>query len=134
MLLFMINYIQLPGLDKRLYELVAPLVMNPEILRMNNNYPFKTTESFTWFIARKGRKVIGFVPVEVRNELAIINNYYIKEQEEETLKQLVEQAIACFAESKQLQAVVLVEHRDVFAKCGFTLEREWKLYVKMKIE
>ena len=30
----------LQGTDKLLYELVAPLVMNPAILRQNNNYPF----------------------------------------------------------------------------------------------
>jgi hypothetical protein len=37
----------LQGTDKLLYELVAPLVMNPAILRQNNNYPFKTSR-FVW--------------------------------------------------------------------------------------
>ena len=36
----MVQIIQLQGTDKRLYELVAPLVMNPEILKQNYNYPF----------------------------------------------------------------------------------------------
>ena len=38
----------LQGTDKLLYELVAPLVMNPAILRQNNNYPFKTSRSHVW--------------------------------------------------------------------------------------
>ena len=33
---------RLNGVDARLYPLVGPLVMNPAILRQNNNYPFKT--------------------------------------------------------------------------------------------
>mgnify|MGYP007079103828 FL=1 len=41
----------LQGTDKLLYELVAPLVMNPAILRQNNNYPFKTSRSHVWYIA-----------------------------------------------------------------------------------
>lgn len=42
----MIQIIQLQGTDKRLYELVAPLVMNPDILKQNYNYPFRTSEGF----------------------------------------------------------------------------------------
>lgn len=35
----MIQIIQLKGTDRRLYELVAPLVMNPDVLKQNYNYP-----------------------------------------------------------------------------------------------
>ena len=31
----MIQIIQLKGTDRRLYELVAPLVMNPDVLKQN---------------------------------------------------------------------------------------------------
>ena len=34
------NILKLQGLDGRLFDLVAPLVMNPAVLRQNNNYPF----------------------------------------------------------------------------------------------
>ncbi len=37
--------IQLQGNDKRLYELVAS-GDNPQVLRQNHNYPFRTTENF----------------------------------------------------------------------------------------
>lgn len=35
------NILKLQGLDGRLFDLVAPLVMNPAVLRQNNNYPSK---------------------------------------------------------------------------------------------
>ena len=47
----MIQVIQLKGKDKQLYRLLAPLVMDPEVIRANNNYPFKTNDNFVWFVA-----------------------------------------------------------------------------------
>ena len=73
----MIQIMKLNGTDKQLYKLVAPLVMDPEVLKMNNNYPFKTTDKFVWFVAVSGKKVVGFIPIEQRGNVAIINNYYI---------------------------------------------------------
>ena len=52
----MMQIIQLKGKDKHLYRLLAPLVMDPEVIRANNNYPFKTGEEYVWFIAIKIRK------------------------------------------------------------------------------
>ena len=75
----MIQTIQLHGTDKQLYKIVAPLVMDPEVLKMNNNYPFKTTDKFIWFIAASGKHVVGFLPVERRGKEAIINNIDILE-------------------------------------------------------
>ena len=47
----MIQIIRLKGKDKHLYRLLAPMVMDPEVIRANNNYPFKTGEEYVWFIA-----------------------------------------------------------------------------------
>ena len=69
---------KLTGTESRLYELVAPLVMSPNVLRQNNNYPFKTSRNHVWFIACDERWVYGFVPVELRTQQAIINNYYVR--------------------------------------------------------
>ena len=41
-----IQIIRLKGKDKHLYRLVAPMVMDPEVIRANNNYPFKTGEEY----------------------------------------------------------------------------------------
>lgn len=50
--------IRLEGTDRKLYEWVAPLVMNPAILRQNNNYPFKTSHRHVWYLAVEGLHVL----------------------------------------------------------------------------
>ena len=63
----MTQIIELQGTEKRLYQLVAPLVMNPEVLKQNYNYPFRTSESFVWFVAVDGKEVVGFIPLEYKS-------------------------------------------------------------------
>ena len=72
--------IQLKGLDTDLYPLIGPLVMNPKVLKANNNYPFKTTANHQWYIAVNDQEeVMGFLPVENKKSTSVINNYYLKE-------------------------------------------------------
>ena len=40
---------KLDGKDKRLYSLVAHLVMDEEVLACNLNYPFRTSPQYCWF-------------------------------------------------------------------------------------
>ena len=124
--------IQLQGNDKRLYELVAPLVMNPEVLRQNHNYPFRTTENFAWFIGMEKKNVFGFIPVEHKKKEYIINNYYVKDNKEETLKLLLEKVISETNADVNLTSVTFIEHRQVFKELGFSEEKVWTRYVKMK--
>ena len=56
--------IRFDGIDKGLYELVAPVVMNPAVLRQNNNYPFKTTFRYVWHVAVEDGAVMGFMPLK----------------------------------------------------------------------
>ena len=51
------NIEKLHGTSTRLYQLVAPLVMSPPVLRQNNNYPFKTSDHHVWFVALEEEKV-----------------------------------------------------------------------------
>ena len=67
----MTQIIELQGTEKRLYQLVAPLVMNPEVLKQNYNYPFRTSESFVWFVAVDGKEGVGFIPLEYKKQLLI---------------------------------------------------------------
>ena len=127
----MLQTIQLQGTESKLYRLVAPLVMDPDVLRRNNNYPFKTTENYVWFVAINGKLVVGFIPVELRGKTAIINNYYVDEKEEEVLPLLISEVVAALGTEKKLSSVTLTEHRRVFEEQGFTVEKEWKRYVKM---
>lgn len=128
----MIQIIQLQGTDKRLYELVAPLVMNPEILKQNYNYPFRTSEDFVWFVAVDKKKVIGFIPVEEKKKEYVINNYYIESNNEDTLKLLLEKVISETNTSKELTSVTFMEHSSLFKDLGFSEEKIWTRYVKMK--
>lgn len=128
----MVQIIQLQGTDKRLYELVAPLVMNPEILKQNYNYPFRTSEDFVWFVAVDKKKVIGFIPVEEKKKEYVINNYYIESNNEDTLKLLLEKVISGTNTSKELTSVTFMEHSSLFKDLGFSEEKIWTRYVKMK--
>ena len=128
----MVQIIQLQGTDKRLYELVAPLVMNPEILKQNYNYPFRTSEDFVWFVAVDKKKVIGFIPVEEKKKGYVINNYYIESNNEDTLKLLLEKVISETNTSKELTSVTFMEHSSLFKDLGFSEEKIWTRYVKMK--
>lgn len=119
------------GTEKKLYELVAPLVMNPRVLRQNRNYPFKTAKNFIWFVAVDEKEVKGFLPVEKRDLKAIINNYYVKGENMEWLQEMVEYAAGELIEDFQLVAIVQNPHKTAFEKSGFTVDLEWKNYVKM---
>ena len=60
-----IQILKINGTAKELYPLVGPLVMNPEVLKYNNRYPFKTKKNFEWYIAlnETDGETIGFIPL-----------------------------------------------------------------------
>lgn len=134
----MIQIIQLKGKDKHLYRLLAPLVMDPEVIRANNNYPFKTNDDFVWFVAVENRDVIGFVPVELKSKkTAILNNYYVSGEGEiraEILSHLLTATIAAFGPDEWLlSSVTLIQDKETFEKFGFTsMDKKWTRYVKMR--
>lgn len=126
------NIEKIEGLDKHLYELVAPLVMNPEVLKQNRNYPFKTSKKYLWFVALENEAVIGFLPVEIRDKQAIINNYYTQDENQNTLADLLRRSISELGKDYLLVSVTQNQHIETFLKQGFIIEREWKNYVRMR--
>lgn len=134
----MIQIIQLKGKDKHLYRLLVPLVMDPNVIRANNNYAFKTDENYTWFIAVENRNVIGFIPIEHKgSKKAIINNYYIAmegDAREEILSELLSTAVkASETEGWLLESVTLTPDKEIFEKFDFSsLDKKWTRYVKMR--
>ena len=133
----MIQIIRLKGKDKQLYRLLAPMVMDPEVIRANNNYPFKTSEEYVWFIALRDKEVVGFIPVEQKSrKKAVINNYYIKAEEagrEEILSQLLPAITKEFGpENWLLNSVTLMQDKEIFEKFEFiSMDKKWTRYVKM---
>lgn len=130
----MINIIQVGGTDEELYRRVAPLVMDPKVLKQNYNFPFRTSEHFSWLIALEEEAVIGFLPLEHRKSESIINNYYIKEKSRETLKQLLDRAIADLGSERTLTAISFLDDEEQFREAGFQVEKKWTRYVRMKRE
>ena len=124
---------RLAGTDSRLYERVAPLVMNPEVLKQNNNYPFKTSDGYVWFVALDDEgKVRGFMPVEIRKDNVVINNYYVEGDDADVLGGLIDSVWKEFGENYAVRAVVHLRHAGVFAKKRFDVTKEWTLYKKMQ--
>ena len=85
--------IRLGGTERRLYELVAPLVMDAAVIRWNNGYPFKTSDEYTWYVARRGRKVCGFMPVRRDRARSLIDNYYACDDDPQVLAALLAAAV-----------------------------------------
>lgn len=122
--------IQLDGLAPILYTLIGPLAMNPKVLKANNNYPFKTTQQHQWYICIEDEEVVGFIPVEKKTTGFVINNYYIKNDNEEVINLLLKEIKAY----DRLSAVVLIKHEKNFINNGFKIEHQWTNYIKMTYE
>lgn len=124
---------KMAGTSLELYDSVAPLVMNPEVIKYNHNYPFKTGESFIWFVAFCKKEVVGFFPVEMRKKAAIINNYYVKNDDKEAFASLLAAVEEEFTGTDRLvEAVVQKIHESYFQLQNFEIERTWSVFLKMK--
>lgn len=119
--------LQLEGLEPQLFTIIGPLAMNPKVLKANNNYPFKTTEHFRWYIAIEEEKVIGFLPVEQKSSGFVINNYYISNDNVDVLEKLLK----VVKSKSNLYAIVQTKHVAAFTNCGFQIEHRWTNYIKM---
>lgn len=130
----MISIQQFKGKDKELYQRVAPLVMDPEVLKKNRNYPFKTGDNFIWYVAieEENDTVVGFVPVEIRIGQAIVNNYYTEDDNPEILSALLKKTIQTLKnKTDKIIAIVQKQHQNSFRKKKFEIEQEWTNYIKM---
>lgn len=113
------NILKLQGLDGRLFDLVAPLVMNPAVLRQNNNYPFKTTRNHVWYIAMDEQRVLGFMPVKMTLTNNCIDNYYISGDNSSVIEMLLDRIIHDFSSDGSLVAVVHERHVEDFSMKNF---------------
>ena len=124
---------KLDGTSPRLYALVAPLVMRRSVLRQNNDYPFWTSRSHTWFVAWQGEIVYGFMPVEVGdNGVAKINNYYVAGDDAFLIARFLREVVQYFHRDYTIRSVTLVRHAEIFRAEGFVPVRAWKEYVSME--
>ena len=123
------------GVDEKLYRKVVRLVMDPGVLRENNNYSFKTSENYRWAVASERKAVVGFMPVEYKDSGAVINNYYVCKGNGVVLDALVQAVLQqeeTAGSGRRLSAVVLNRDIEVFRRNHFEVVRRWKQYVKMQ--
>ncbi len=126
-----IEIIRLGGTERRLYELVAPLAMDAAVIRWNNGYPFKTSGEHTWYVACRGRKVCGFMPVRRSRGRALIDNYYAEGDDPSVLAALLAEAVKGRDGGARLDAMVQKRHAGVFAGGGFETVAGLTKYDKM---
>ncbi|MDR2683568.1 MAG: hypothetical protein LBB64_06850 [Dysgonamonadaceae bacterium] len=123
------------GTEKRLYDLVAPLVLNPAIIRQNGGVAFKTTRKHIWVVAvEEEDKCTGFLPVQINDHVGKVNNYYIKDREKEIFLALLEKTLE-FAKELNLKAVDIItqiEDYDIVRQQGFTPETEFVKYTRFR--
>lgn len=130
----MVQVKQLHGTDEELYRLVAPLVMNPVVLKQNYNFPFRTSDCFEWILAMDDEmQVLGFIPIECKRKEFVINNYYIKGRQADVLAELLSYVIATFND-KPLIAIAFKEDMEIFHRFEFVNEKLWTRYIRMSKE
>ena len=121
------------GEDQRLYYLVAHLVMNEKVLDYNLNYPYKTSQEYKWFIATDKENTLGFVPVKLKDRKAIINNYYVADDDKNVFSLLLKEIIQEFLSDFEIESVTQTQHIPYFEQSGFSIILYWKRYAKMKV-
>lgn len=122
--------ISLHGTEDKLYELVARLVMDPDIIRQNNNYPFKTSSQYRWHLCLSEGVVVGFMPVKIGPGGLYIDNYYIKEDMREVLDALVTDILSTSSD-KVVTVLSHKRHTDMFSQHGFITRTVFAQYSKM---
>lgn len=115
------------GTDGRLYELIAPFVMNPEVIRLNGGYPFKNTKDHLWYISVKGKNMVtGFI--------SLVNGHLCNDftwQDKDLLRILIERALMDVEKGTPVTFVADNSDRPLLEEMGFSVEKQWTKYFKM---
>jgi hypothetical protein len=123
----------LEGTEKRLYELLAPLVMNPAVLRQNDNVAFKTSEDHVYFVAiDENDDCIGFIPVQEKGRRGKINNYYIRNRDADVMSMLIHSAEKHFKKEQFDSLSIIAQKQDykTVEKLKFSVEKPFVKYTK----
>lgn len=123
------------GTEKRLYDLVAPLVLNPAIIRQNGGVAFKTTRKHVWVVAvEEEERCVGFLPVQLNNTVGKINNYYIKDRDEEIFLALLKKTLE-YAKELHLKAIDIItqiEDYELIQKQDFEPATQFVKYTRFR--
>jgi hypothetical protein len=122
-----IKIVTLAGDSLELYPLIGPLVMNATVLKANCNYPFKTAPNYIWYIYCSEEQVKGFIPLEYRPSRVLLNNYYVENDDEEVLGELLK----VLPRDAHIDAMVQIRHQETFIKAGYKVISSLVKFVKM---
>ncbi|MDR1097669.1 MAG: hypothetical protein LBL57_06020 [Tannerella sp.] len=129
------DIIKLEGEDRRLYDLVAHLVMNGKALAYNLNYPYRTSSNYNWFVATDGDGgILGFIPVKLGGGRAKINNYYVANDDSDVFSALLKELVDTLSPDYEIESVTQLRHISNFECNRFTIVHYWKKYAKMKLK
>jgi hypothetical protein len=106
------NIEQLHGMEERLYQLVAPLVMDKKVLAQNGNVAFYTSNKHVWFVAVIDEKCIGFFPVKDRTHFLEVNNYYVNKRDQAVFKALLK-AVRFYAKQRKNDIRINMQNVDM---------------------
>lgn len=129
----MIQILKINGADEELFPLVAPLVMNEKVLAYNLNYPYRTSSNFEWFIATDQGETLGFIPVKLKGKRAIINNYYVADDNNQVFSSLLKKVRKEFLFGYEIEAIVQTKHIAFFEENDFMVEFHWRKFVRMTV-
>ncbi|MDR1203225.1 MAG: hypothetical protein LBL58_16570 [Tannerellaceae bacterium] len=127
------DIIKLEGEDRRLYYLVAHLVMNEDVLAYNLNYPYKTSSGYIWFVATNNGDTLGFIPIKLEEGKAKINNYYVADDDSVVFSALLKEIINTLSLDYEIESVTQLRHIPEFEQNRFSVVLYWKRYAKMKV-
>ena len=119
--------------DPKPYSLIAPLVMNPKVLKSNNNYPFKNFSGTVWYVAMEYGNVSGFMPLKKNNTGFYIDNYYIVDDNPSVIDSLLD-SVAEDMNNGKFSLTALVDKRHVrdFRRNHFNTIKELTNYDMMQ--
>ncbi|MDR0431554.1 MAG: hypothetical protein LBH58_13930 [Tannerellaceae bacterium] len=126
--------IKLEGEDQRLYYLVGHLVMDEAVLAYNLNYPYRTSPEYYWLVALDEKSnTLGFIPVKLKENKAVINNYYVADDNSMVFSALLKEVVYWFSIDYEIESVTQLRHIADFERCGFSVVLYWKRYAKMRV-
>jgi N-acetylglutamate synthase-like GNAT family acetyltransferase len=122
----------LEGTEQRLYDIVAKLVMDPKVLRQNDNVAFKTTAKHVWIVAINNEECVGFLPIQKKKFFGEINNYYIIERDKKIFTRLLERAEQHAKEIGYDTIIVITQKSDyeVLVKRKYEVEKAFVKYTR----
>jgi hypothetical protein len=125
----------LQGTERRLYDLVAPLVLDMAVIRQNGGVAFKTSSKHQWFVVvDEDDKCVGFLPVQERTNVGVINNYYVQNRDTLLMSALLEKVLE-YAQKKKFESISIITQKEDYAvvkEYGFEAEVTFINYTRFK--